>query len=229
MTQQRRISGYIKKVPILAKLDPARLRGVVEQIQLEEFRRRQVVYMPGDPGESLFFVGTGRIKLSRVTSDGKELTIAYRETGDLFGEASLVEIRPRREMAESMERTAVLVLPAQAFADLVAQDAAMGFDLSKILCRRRRDLEDRIEDLVFRDVNSNLAELLLRLADEHGVEDRRGTLVAFKITHQEMANIIGSTRETVSLTLSQFKKRKLIDTEGRKVIVSDSEGLKALI
>ena len=81
---------------------------------------------------------------------------------------------------------------------------------------------------MFRDVTSKLAELLLSLAEEYGVEDSRGTMVALKITHQELANLIGSTRETVSLTLSQFKRKKLICTDGRKVIISDAESLRAL-
>jgi CRP-like cAMP-binding protein len=100
--------------------------------------------------------------------------------------------------------------------------------MTKILAQRRREIEAKIENLVFKDVNSKLAELLLRFGEEYGVEDARGTLVALKITHQEMANLIGSTRETVSLTLAQFKKRGLIQSEGRKVIISDREGLKAL-
>jgi CRP/FNR family cyclic AMP-dependent transcriptional regulator len=80
---------------------------------------------------------------------------------------------------------------------------------------------------VFRDVTSKLAELLVKL-ERHGVDDARGTMVALKITHQEMANLIGSTRETVSLTLSQFKRKNLITTEGRKVIIADAEALRAL-
>jgi CRP-like cAMP-binding protein len=93
---------------------------------------------------------------------------------------------------------------------------------------RRRELENKVEALVFRDVSSKLAELLVKLAGEYGVDDARGTLVALKITHQELANLIGSTRETVSLTLSQFKRKRLIATEGRKVIISDTEALRAL-
>jgi len=100
--------------------------------------------------------------------------------------------------------------------------------LVKTLCDRRRELENTVEKLVFHDVNAKLGELLLQLADDYGVDDSRGTLVAVKITHQEMANLIGSTRETVSLTLSQFKRKKLIATEGRKIILTDREGLKAL-
>ena len=98
----------------------------------------------------------------------------------------------------------------------------------KVVAQRRRDVENKIEQLIFKDVNAKLAELLLRLGHEYGIEDSRGMLVALKITHQEMANLIGSTRETVSLTLSQFKRRGFIHTDGRKVILADRDGLRAL-
>ena len=100
--------------------------------------------------------------------------------------------------------------------------------MTRLMIVRRRELENKVEALVFRDVSSKLAELLVKLAAEYGVDDARGTLVALKITHQELANLIGSTRETVSLTLSQFKRKRLIATEGRKVIISDAEALQAL-
>ncbi len=85
-----------------------------------------------------------------------------------------------------------------------------------------------MEQLIFKDVGAKLAELLLSFGQEHGVLDTRGVVVGLKITHQEMANLIGSTRETVSLTLSQFKRKGLIQTEGRRVILADQEGLRAL-
>ncbi|HMY58882.1 MAG TPA: Crp/Fnr family transcriptional regulator, partial [Pseudomonadota bacterium] len=111
---------------------------------------------------------------------------------------------------------------------LVQKEGLIGFRLVKVLAQRRRELEGKIENLIFKDVNSKLAELLLRLGQDYGVDDSRGTLVSLKITHQEMANLIGSTRETVSLTLSQFKRSGLIATDGRRVILSNQEGLRAL-
>ena len=99
----------------------------------------------------------------------------------------------------------------------------------RISNQRRAEVETKVARLIFRDVNSKLAELLLTLAKDFGVEDVRGSLIAIKITHQEMANLIGSTRETVSLTLSQFRKKNLVAMQGRKVIVTDFDGLRALV
>jgi CRP/FNR family cyclic AMP-dependent transcriptional regulator len=101
--------------------------------------------------------------------------------------------------------------------------------MSRVMCVRRKELENKMQDLVFKDVHAKLSELLLELGQDYGVDEEGGTLLAVKVTHQEMANLIGSTRETVSLTLAQFKKKKLITSRGRKIILLDQEGLRALL
>jgi len=224
----KRTLWYLKKVPLLTDLASDALTRLAEKVEMKEIRRRQVLYLPGDPGGAVYFVNGGRVKVSKVTRDGKELTLAYRAPGDIFGETCLIDGGPREEMAEAMENALVTEIERGEFERLLQGHAMLGYRLSKILAARRRDIENKIENLVFKDVNSKLAELLMRLANEYGVDDSRGTLVALKITHQEMANLIGSTRETVSLTLVQFKKKGFIATDGRKVIIADREGLRAL-
>ena len=215
-------------MPLLQELPVDVLSKLAEKVELREIRRRQVIYLPGDPGVAVYLVNGGRVKVSKVTRDGKELTLSYRVPGEIFGETCLIDGEPREEMAEAMENALVTEIERGIYDELLRTQASLGYRMTKILAQRRREIEAKIENLVFKDVNAKLAELLLRFADEYGVEDARGTLVALKITHQEMANLIGSTRETVSLTLAQFKKRGLIQSEGRKVIISDREGLKAL-
>ena len=225
---EKRALWYLKKIPLLAELPQDVLARLAERIQMNEIRRRHVIYLPGDPGAAVYFINGGRVKISKVTRDGKELTLAYRGPGELIGEMCLIEGGPREEMAEAMENALITEIERSDFERLVQQNGGLGYRLMKVLTRRRRELENKIENLVFKDVNSKLAELLIRLSIEYGVDDARGVLVALKITHQEMANLIGSTRETVSLTLSQFRRKGLIQTEGRKVIIADKEGLKAL-
>jgi len=224
----KRTLWYLKKIPLLADLGPEVLARMAERVEMKEIRRREVVYLPGDPGRSLFFVNGGRIKVSKVTRDGKALTLSYCGPSEVFGETCLIDGGPRSEMAEAVENAMLTEIERSDFERLLSQHASLGSQMTKLMVTRRRDLENKVEGLVFRDVTSKLAELLMRLAGEYGVDDARGTMVALKITHQELANLIGSTRETVSLTLSQFKKKKYICTEGRKVIISDAEGLRAL-
>ncbi len=229
MQQDRRALFYLKKITLFSKLDPAQQALLASLATLQEVRRRRVIFLTGDPGTSVFFVNAGRVKISRVTRDGKELTLAYRGPGEIFGELCLVDGGPREEMAEAMENALVMEIPREEFVNLLDNNASIGAGLTRIMCQRRRELESKVEDLVFKDVNAKLAELLLNLGRDYGVDDNRGTLLAVKITHQEMANLIGSTRETVSLTLSQFKRNKYITTEGRKIILTDRDGLKSLL
>ena len=228
LQDEKRALWVLKKLPLLQDLTHDTFLRLAESVQLLELRRRHVIYLPGDPGQSVYFLNTGRVKISKVTRDGKELTLDYRGPGDVFGELCLIDGGPREEMAEAMDTALVAEVDRNVFERLIQREGLVGYRLSKILAQRRREIENKLENLVFKDVNSKLAELLLRLATEYGVDDSRGTLVAIKITHQEMANLIGSTRETVSLTLSQFKRSGLIHTEGRKVILADREGLRAL-
>jgi len=227
--EDRRALFYLKKISLFSDLDPSKLALLASQVALQEVRRRRVIFLTGDPGTAVFFVNAGRVKISRVTRDGKELTLAYRGPGEIFGELCLVDGGPREEMAEAMENALVTEVPREDFVELLDAHASIGAGLTRIMCQRRRELESKVEDLVFKDVNAKLAELLLNLGRDYGVDDSRGTLLAVKITHQEMANLIGSTRETVSLTLSQFKRNEYIATEGRKIILTDRDGLRSLL
>jgi len=225
---EKRALWYLRKILLLQDIPADAMQRLVKAVELKEIRRRQVVYLPGDPGDAVYFVNGGRLKVSKVTRDGKELTLAYRVPGEIFGELCLIEGGPREEMAEAMENALISVIERGLFETILQKEGAMGARLVKIVAQRRREVENKIEQLIFKDVNAKLAELLLRLGEEYGIEDSRGTLVSLKITHQEMANLIGSTRETVSLTLSQFKRRGFIHTDGRKVILADRDGLRAL-
>jgi len=226
--EEKRILGVLRKTPVLSDASPDTLLRLGTGAKVETFRARQVIYLPGDRAFGIHFLASGRVKVSKVTRDGKELTLAYRSGGDFFGESCLLEGGPREEMAEAMESSTTVEVERSSFDKLVSASAPVAYHLARAMISRRRELESKVEQLIFKDVGSKLAELLLKLGSEHGIENKRGLVLAVKITHQEMANLIGSTRETVSLTLSQFKRKGYIETEGRKVILADREGLRAL-
>ena len=220
--------ALLRKCDVLSESSNEALERLLTAVTIGTYRPRQVIYLPGDRAQGVHFLITGRIKISKVTRDGKELTLAYRSEGDFFGEPCLLDGGPREEMAEAMDASTTVEVSREALDELLRGDGGAAYKFGRALITRRKDLEARVEQLIFKDVGAKLAELLLNLGQEHGVSDQRGLVVGLKITHQEMANLIGSTRETVSLTLSQFKRKGLIQTEGRRVILSDPEGLRAL-
>lgn len=225
---EKRALGLLRKCDVLADISAEILSQLLPNVKVGTFRPRQVIYLPGDRAQGVHFLSSGRIKISKVTRDGKELTLAYRSEGDFFGEPCLLEGGPREEMAEAMDPSLTVEVDRELLDQLLRTNGLAAYRFTRALIARRKDLETRVEQLIFKDVGSKLAELLLNLGTEHGIADTRGTVVGLKITHQEMANLIGSTRETVSLTLSQFKRKGLIQTEGRKVILADPEGLRAI-
>ncbi|MFY0534965.1 Crp/Fnr family transcriptional regulator [Nannocystis pusilla] len=186
------------------------------------------MYLPGDPGEHVFFLQGGRVKCSKVSRDGKELTLDYHGPGAFFGELCVFAGAPREEMAEAMKNAIVALLPREPLRDLIFADSVLAFRFAQVLAQRRRSAETRLEHFVFRDVHAKLAALLLELGREYGHETEDGIKVDLKITHQEMANLIGSTRETISLALASFRKRNLVHLLGRTVVLVDREGLAAL-
>jgi CRP/FNR family transcriptional regulator, cyclic AMP receptor protein len=220
--------ALLRKCDVLSESSNEALERLFTSVNVGTYRPRQVIYLPGDRAQGVHFLTSARIKISKVTRDGKELTLAYRSEGDFFGEPCLLEGGPREEMAEAMDASTTVEVSREALDELLRNDGRAAYKFARALIMRRKDLETRVEQLIFKDVGAKLAELLLTLGQEHGVSDERGLVVGLKITHQEMANLIGSTRETVSLTLSQFKRKGLIQTEGRRVILSDQEGLRAL-
>src|SRR6266536_859580 len=157
---EKRALWYIKKIPLFQDVSHDTIHRLVQCIELKEVRRRQVIYLPGDPGQAVFFVNGGRVKISKVTRDGKELTLAYRGPGEIFGELVLLDGGPREEMAEAMENALISEIERAEFEKLIQREPMIGYRLTKIVAERRREVENKIETLIFKDVNAKLAELL---------------------------------------------------------------------
>lgn len=194
-------------------------------------RRRKVLYRQGDVDPSIYYLLSGRVRVSRATlvpgdpaadeREGRqrELTLHYVRKGQLFGELALVDSAPRETRAEVADDATVLVIRADAFERLAILRPALALKVIRILGHRQRELEAKMEALLFKGVPCRLAGILLRLASEYGVDDSRGTLLATRFTHRELASLIGSSRETVSQTLIDFARRDLIAKEGRRLIL----------
>lgn len=224
----KKLWALLRKTHLLNHGSNEEVENLVKSPELNTFRARQVIYLPGDRSVGVHFLIQGRVKVSKVTRDGKELTLAYRTEGDFFGDGCLVTRGPREEMAEAMEPSSSIEVPWESLLALVDSNPQVASFLARVTLIRQRDLESKFEQLIFKDVGAKLAELLLELGTRHGVVAQGGLELALKITHQELANLIGSTRETVSLTLSQFKRKGYITTEGRRVILANQDGLRSL-
>jgi CRP/FNR family cyclic AMP-dependent transcriptional regulator len=186
-----------------------------------------VVIRQGEASDALVVIGRGRARVERLAGDGRVVPLGYRGSGDVLGESCLGHTPAHAESAIAMEELEYARIPLGTLDALLAEDSALGPAVLSLLLARQRETEDRIESLLFRNVEGRLAEFLLKAADRWGVPTPKGTLISAPITHLEIAQSIGSTRETVTLTLGALRREGLLDVAGRRLIVRDRDALSA--
>lgn len=219
---------YLKKFNIFKEFDPEEMESLVHITHMDKVQAGQPLFLPDDPSDKVYLLKEGRVKISKVSEDGKELTLAILEQGEIFGELALVDEGPRETIAETLEDTFICVIGRQDFERLLETKPKIALHVTKLIGLRRKAIEAKVEDLVFKDVSSRLAKLLLELADTYGTQVSNGMRIDVKLTHQELANLIGSTRETTTATLNELKRLGFIEMEKRRLIVVDQSGLEAV-
>ncbi len=216
----------LKKVEVFSKLNEQHLRKIAPLVSFHVFREKQVIYMPSDPRARLYAIVSGKVKLAEVSPEGKELVLCVLGKGDLFGELCLFDAGPHSTLATAIEDSEIVTIKCSDLANFMAEDPALVKALGKHVGDKIRTLEQKLSELVFKDVAQRLAGLLLDLAHDYGRRLPSGErVIEMKITHQDLAGLIGSTRETTTTTLNQFREKGLIDFHRREIVVRDIEGL----
>lgn len=182
-------------------------------------KKRQPIYLPGDPGEALYLVRKGRVKLSVTSESGREVTLAIVYPGDLFGEAEAFDGTPRQTQAEALDDVELGVVHRGELAHAMRQHPEVFLDLTRLFGSRLRRLQCRVQDFVLRDASARLANLLLDTEGPRGALDGGEARIAPRLTHQEIGNFIGCARETVSTLLGQFREQGIIRMNGRSIII----------
>lgn len=219
---------FIRQNPLLGDL-PEREMELLEQVtENHEFRRRSPIWEPGSPANTVFLVRSGIVKLYKTSDEGRELTLQFFTKDNLFGELVVVSEVPHDTCAEAYEDTQLLGIAKDDFLRVLMRNPGLAMKVMRLVGDRRRQLEHRVENLLFRSAHARLAALFLELAGSFGVRDSRGVIVNLKLTHREIASLIGATRETVSFAILDLRRDSLILTEGKRVIILDEAGLKKL-
>jgi CRP-like cAMP-binding protein len=177
----------------------------------------------------VYLLKRGRVKIANTAPSGKEVTFDILEPGEVFGELDVLEDAPRSTSAEALDDALICVIPRRDFDQYLAMHPTVMFKLTKLIGLRLKKIQSRVEDLVFRDVPARLAHLLSELSKTEGVTDKQGMRLKVKLTHQEMANLIGCSRETVSTTMGQFRDDGLIQMDGRTITIVNEKGLSTLL
>jgi CRP-like cAMP-binding protein len=220
---------YLKHIRLFDGISPSEMQELEKITRMEEVKKWQPLYLTGDLSRNVYLLKQGRVKIANTAPSGKEVTFDILEAGEVFGELDVLEDAPRSTSAETLDDALICVIPRKDFDQYLAMHPTVMFKLTKLIGLRLKKIQSRVEDLVFRDVPARLAHLLSELGKSEGVADKQGIRLKVKLTHQEMANLIGCSRETVSATMGQFRDNGLIQMDGRTITILSEKGLSKLL
>jgi CRP/FNR family transcriptional regulator len=184
------------------------------------FKAKDVIFTPGDPDNQLYFLLEGTVRLYKIYGDYKEATTAFLKDNGVFGKLSLVESRWQDVFAEAVTDVRVAGVQKSALAEAVKRRPEFAMKLFFYFSERVRQSDEVIESLLHREVSTRLATLLLNLSDRFGESNGAGTVLDMRLTHQDLANMIASTREAVSKVMSELQREGLIEVQNRRIVIN---------
>jgi CRP-like cAMP-binding protein len=216
----------VRQAPLFAALDQEAadaLRATMTRVELD---RGAVLFHEGDPGDRLYVITDGKVKLGRASGDGRENLLAILGPGEMFGELSLFDPGPRNATATAIADTVLIGLGNEDLTAWLSGRPAVARQLLSALARRLRRTNEALADLVFSDVPGRVAKQLLDLSERFGTAVEDGLRVSHDLTQEELAQLVGASRETVNKALADFASRGWLRLEARAVVLLDVERLR---
>lgn len=212
----------LKSVPLFSHLSDEEATSIARATRERAYPKNSVIVFEDDPGDALFVVKSGQVKVVLTGEHGREVILSVLGEGDFFGEMSLIDDQPRSAHVIAMEDSKLLVLYREDFHRCLERTPRIALGLLRALSRRLRSADDKIGGLVLLDVPGRVARLLLELADEGD-----GKTISRSITHHTIAQMVGSSRETVSRTIRSFSDEGSITVTKQTIDIIDRESLEA--
>ena len=218
--------GVLRRAPLFDALDDEGARVLRRQMSEVKLSRGEHLFMEGDDGDALYVVIEGKVKLTRAAPDGRENLLSVIGPGEMFGELSLFDPRPRTSSASAVTDASLASLKHEALIPWLRERPDVSLHMLRQLARRLRRANDVNADLVFTDVPGRVAENLLDLAERFGNQESDGLHVHHDLTQEELAQLVGASRETVNKALADFAARGWLQISARSVLILDQERLR---
>ncbi len=215
----------MRRAPLFAALDDEAGQALLAEMSTTRMERGDVLFREGETGDSLYVIGEGKIKLGRTSADGRENLVAILGPGEMFGELSLFDPGPRTMTATAVAETQLMGLGNESLTGLLSGRPEVSKVLLSALAQRLRRTNEHLADLVFTDVPGRVAKALLDLAERFGRPVEEGVMVSHDLTQEELAQLVGASRETVNKALADFATRGWLKLEARAVLIRDVERL----
>ncbi len=215
----------VMQAPLFAALDNATAERLIESMSDRQCTKGREVFHEGDRGDSLYVITSGKVKLGRTSSDGRESLLSVLGPGEMFGELSLFDPGPRLTSATAVSDTNLIALHNNELRTFIADHPEVAMQMLAGLARRLRRTNEGLSDLVFTDVPGRVAKALLDLSGRFGQRSEEGVRVAHDLTQEELAQLVGASRETVNKALADFAARGWLVLGAKAVTLVDTDRL----
>lgn len=216
--------SFLKNSILFSALNDKQLLEISKLLINKVYPAGSTLFFQGDPGDKVFFLKRGKVKALKTNPDGEEQILDIFQRGDVFGEVVLFNVDHYPASAITMEEVEIAYLSKDKFKDYFYKNPALGWGMLQEMARKLRQSQKKIENLGLRDTRGRVATLLIDLLYKFGDHESKSML---EFNRQEMANFIGTSRETVSRTLSDFRNEDLIEINGNRIYIKDIEGLRS--
>jgi CRP/FNR family transcriptional regulator, cyclic AMP receptor protein len=217
---------YFERFGLIQALNDTQRRHFAGMARMFELKRGSRIYLPGDPGDHVFLLKAGVVKIARDIPDQGEVILTFLYPGDIFGELAVVDGAPRDHMAEAHEDAIICALARDTVLQMIQGAPALGFEITRLIGRRLQRLQSRIEELLCKSAPTRVAHALLDLADSYGIKDADGVLIPLRLSQSDIGRLVGLRRETVNTILQEWRERGLVEAGRRAIRVRDIEGLR---
>lgn len=222
-------AAFLKAASFFSGLSDKDLEKIAAISIEKKLKKNSMIFTEGDPGDSFYYVKSGKVKVFRTYEDGREHILHILGEGGIFGEATLFSGLPYPASALVYEDAVIGIVRNMALEELVARSPELSLKLVRLLASKLLQAQSKIRDLTFNDVFSRTASQIVKLSAEHGRNIEPGIKIDIPLSRQELAEMAGTTRETVSRAISRFKKEKSLVEQDEKLVIIDMEKLKTWI
>ena len=212
---------YIKNCDLFSQLNPNDIAHLESQSRMRQLKRGEPVYLPNQEADGVILVAKGRVKICHATPDGKQSILGFIDEGEIFGELALVGGENRDEYVETTEKSTLVLIPKIALQKVLQRHPEIVIGITKLIGLRRQRIQRRLRNLLFRSNRERVIHLLMELAEKYAEPASDGYFLNIRLSHQEMACVIGSTRETVTVVLGHLQKEGLLEISRRKILIKD--------
>lgn len=219
---------HLRSVDWLSALPEKALERLRAMSAYRDYGAGETIFEPEADPHSVYLLERGLVRIYRLSSDGAETTFGYVAAGEVFGELTAFGAYPRESFAMAVRASRAWRIEAVPFRKLLSEQPGLAIEVGRQMGSRMKQIESRVEDLVFRDVRSRLAHILLELAASLGERHDGRVVIAADLTQAEIATLIGSTRQTVNATLRELEARGLVGRDGRRLALLDMEALEGI-